>query len=223
MFKFLNHLRKNKLNFKYLIKIHSKTDDTERHNHLNSLLPNDFTTRFKYIIKQNSIASANRRCSYDYYNIKHDIANIKMLNLNILTNWLKYDQHFPEVSNWTPIEKRYHALKNKERMSLTPDIDVPLYEHLFGTINDDHQRLSGNIKVHIINNILHQKLTKCFYFPGTMFMIKHNIFQKAFKNVDYEQIYQSLETGKPDDNKCQSKIHSWERVFTLIIQSHLKN
>ncbi len=221
MFKFFSYLRKNKLNFKYLILLHSKTSKTERDAHFNKLLPLNFAEQLRTFISKNVLASAFRKCSYDYYNIGHTLKYIKLLKLNISTDWSKYDREFPETCHFNPIKKRFHAFQDPvSRFKFTPDIDVPLYKHLFGSVDTDHTIIDGHSKRHIIMSVLRQPLTKCYYFPGTMFMIQHKIFQNAFKDIDYEQIYQSLETGKTDDNKIQSRTHAWERVFTLILQSN---
>jgi hypothetical protein len=220
MFIFLDFLRVNKLEYQYIIKLHSKTTKTERDAHFNTLLPPNFAEHMRTFTCKNVLASGCRKCSYDYYNIRHTLKYIKLLKLNISTDWSKYNSEFPEARHFNPIRKRFHAFQDPvSRFKFTPDIDVPLYNHLFGSVDTDHTIIDGHSKRHIIMSVLRQQLTKCYYFPGTMFTIKYSLLKNAFQGLDYNKIYKDLEKGKLDDNKIQSRTHAWERVFTLILQS----
>ena len=56
-----------------------------------------------------------------------------------------------------------------------------------------------------------------------MFICKYEVLQKAFQHLDYQEIFNSLEEGKLNDNTLQSNTHSWERILPIIFQRQIIN
>ena len=66
-----------------------------------------FTNNSFFGFKYNNFILLLDDIAYDYINIKYDIKNLKMLNINILTDWKKYEEEYPETKVMNVIEKNY--------------------------------------------------------------------------------------------------------------------
>ena len=152
---------------------------------------------------------------YDYINIKYDIKNLKMLNINILTDWKKYEEEYPETKVMNVIEKNYYLKKNKNKNKYVPLIDLELYNYLFIDYKKDHNIINGLNKWKIINEIKSRNEI-LFYYPGTFLFLKYEVIYELFKNISYNDIYKFLENDKLNDKLIQSNTHSWERILPII-------
>ncbi len=226
-FKFLDYLRTKKIEYHSIIKLHSKTIKELRDKLIGSILHEGFN--FDDIKKQGYTMKGWNTILYDYINIKYDLEYVRLLKINLITDWQKLIDKFPVFGSMTAIEKRIVCFNNNkaEKTKLyVPDIDTELYTQLFGDINKDHDFLIGVRKAEVINSIMtsiNSDFKKCIFIPGTIFMHRHKIFIDAFKNIDYTKIYDQLEVGKPLNNFVQSRTHSWERMFSLIARYGCKS
>jgi len=223
-FLFLDYLDNENKTYKWIMKLHTKTDKVFRTAVLNYLLPIDFMSYYNYINNNNITIDGKFKYLYDYINIHKDIKNIRLLNLNVRTTWIDYIKKYNnpntnELKLMDPIARYYYIRHNKLPVDLIPDIDIDLYNQLFKS-QVQNNIISGNEKFQIIKLITQKKNVKnnIWYLPGSMFICKHNILKSAFINNSYKGIYNSLENGKLDDNIIQSNTHSWERIIPIIFQ-----
>ncbi|MBL6846604.1 MAG: hypothetical protein ISQ85_06875 [Planktomarina sp.] len=220
-FLFLDYLRNNKIKMDWLIKIHTKSNKKWRTNLLKNLFPDNFNEMIKKLDDNEIPVHGAYPYPYDYFNIKYDLENIKLLNLNVSKDWTTYTNNYPETLNINVIEKRYHAQNANKNYKFTPDIDLELYNFLFGDQKEDHNIVEGKYKWNLINKIIGKDI-KLYYFPGTFLLLKHEILENIFKDTDYKKIYNSLENQKLDDNIYQSNTHSWERILPISFQLYKK-
>lgn len=214
----MDYMRKNNIIHKWIIKLHTKTDLKWRNQMFDSLIPENFSEFYNKLNNSDLKIYGSYKYQYDYFNIFWDIKNIKLLNLNINLNWEKYENLFPDVKNFKTIEKIKHYLKfNKKNKYLRPDIDQELYENLFGEIKINQELLTGSEKFKLILQIYENDYI-LYYYPGTCFIINHNTWNQIFKDIDYINIFKSLEYNKPNDNIIQSNTHSWERIMSIAFQ-----
>ncbi len=228
-FKFLDYLRNKDIEYHSIIKLHSKTDKESRDRMIGSILHEGFN--FDDIKKEKNYTMKGwKKTPYDYFNIKYDLEYVKLLKINLITDWKKLTDKFPIFKSVNVIEKRYSCFNNdniQKTQQYIPDIDTELYIYLFGDTDKEHNIVTNNRKEGIIRSIIEYSSKnhtwvngyspKCTYIPGTIFMHKHKIFIDAFKNIDYNKIYDQLEDGKLNDCLIQSRTHSWERIFSLIV------
>lgn len=214
-FKFLDYLRNNKINHDWIIKIHSKSNNEWRKRMLEDIFPENFDNFYEELKNKNKIMAGSYKYPYDYINIKYDIKNLKILNINILTDWEKYEEEYPETKVMNVIEKNYYLKKNKNKNKYVPLIDLELYNYLFGNHEKDHNIINGLNKWKIINEIK-SKNEILFYYPGTFLLLKYEVINELFKNISYDDIYNSLENNKLNDKLIQSNTHSWERILPII-------
>ena len=215
-FKFLDYLRKRDVEYHTIIKLHSKTEKDKREKMMNGVLPPDFS--FEKLKDEDIQMKGWKLIPYDYFNIKYDLEHIKLLGLNMKVNWDNANKMFPQIKGMSALEKRIISYQNFGKMKgYIPDIDPDLYKQLFGSLERDHIPITGGRKEGIINSLINKNVLKCKFIPGTIFLHRHNLFINAFKNVDYNKIYHQLEPGKPKNYLVQSRVHSWERIFSFII------
>lgn len=228
-FLFLDYLRTQNISYKWIMKLHTKSDEILRNQMLNHLLPTNFVQYYQYLIKNNISIDGKSKYPYDYVNIHKDINNIRMLKLHIKTSWGTYldncnEKHKKELSHLDALSRYYYIRKNNLSLDLIPEIDIDLYNHLFkGQVQNNI--ITGNQKFDIIKQIIKYNTIKnnLWYYPGTMFICKYEVLQKAFQHLDYHQIFNTLEKGKLDDNTLQSNTHSWERILPIIFQRQTDN
>jgi hypothetical protein len=214
----MDYMRKNNIVHKWIIKLHTKSDPKWRKQMFEALIPDNFANFYEKLNNSNNKIYGAYIFQYDYFNIYWDIKNIKLLNLNATFNWEKYETQFPNVKNLKPIEKVKHYLKfNRNNKHLRPVIDQELYEDLFGEMKIDQELLTGQEKFKLITQI-YENDNVLYYYPGTCFTINHNIWNEIYKDVDYVEIFKSLEYNKPNDNIVQSNTHSWERIMCMAFQ-----
>jgi hypothetical protein len=218
-FLFLSYLRDNKIQHDWILKLHTKSNKKWRNNLLNNLFTENFNQLILKLENNNIPIHGAYPYPYDYFNIKYDLKNLELLNLDFKSNWNSYIEKFPETKNYNLMEKRYHSNKDIRRFKYTPDIDVDLYNYLFNNYKKDHELIDGRYKWSVIQKILGKDI-KLFYYPGTFLLFKHNVMEEIFKNNDYNKIYNSLEENKLDDNIKQSNTHSWERIIPLSFILH---
>jgi hypothetical protein len=228
-FLFLDYLRTENISYKWIMKLHTKTNDILRKQMLNHLLPTNFIKYYQYLIKNNISIDGKIKYPYDYVNIHKDINNIRMLNLNIRTSWKTYlnncnDKHKNELKYIDALSKYYYIRKYNLSLDLIPEIDIDLYNHLFKN-QVQNNIITGNEKFDIIKKIIQTYTEKnnLWYYPGTMFICKYNVLKNTFMHLDYQEIFNSLEKGKLDDNSMQSNTHSWERILSIIFQRQIVN
>lgn len=216
-FLFLDYLRNKNITYDWIIKLHTKSNDKWRDKLLQGLFVNNFNEHLDNLEKNNINVHGSYSFPYDYFNIKFDIKNLELLNVNFIKNWKLYTEKFPETKNYTILEKINHAKKDiKNRVLYLPDIYLEFYDNLFGDYKKDHKVIDGRNKWFILQKLIIMK-KNIIYYPGTYLLIKHKIINKIFKNVNYLEIYKSLEENKLDDNLIQSNTHSWERILPLSI------
>ena len=220
-FLFLDYLRSNNIKMDWLIKIHTKSDKKWRTNLLKNLFPDNFNEMLTKLDNNKIPVHGAYPYPYDYFNIKYDLENINLLNLSINKDWTTYTNNFPETLNLNVIEKRYHAHNVVKNYKFTPDLDLELYNFLFGDQKQDHNLVEGRYKWSLIHKIIGKDI-KLYYFPGTFLLLKHEILENIFKDIDYKKIYKSLENQKLDDNIYQSNTHSWERIIPISFQLYKK-
>ena len=228
-FLFLDYLRTKNISYKWIMKLHTKTDDILRNQMLNHLLPTNFVQYYQYLIKNNMSIDGKNKYPYDYVNIYKDVSNIRMLKLHIKTSWDTYlnncnEEHKKDLSHLDTLSRYYYIRKNKLSLDLIPEIDIDLYNHLFKR-QVQNNIITGTEKFNIIKQIIKNNTTKnnLWYYPGTMFICKYEVLQKAFQHLDYQEIFNSLEEGKLNDNTLQSNTHSWERILPIIFQRQIIN
>jgi hypothetical protein len=214
-FKFLDNIRTKNKKYDWIIKIHSKSHNEWRRKMLEDIFPENFDIYYEELKKNNKIMAGSYKYPYDYFNIKYDIKNLKMLKIKIITDWKKYEEEYPETKNMNVIEKNYFLKKNKEKNKYIPLIDLELYEYLFNDYNNDHNIINGIDKWKIIHEIKSNN-EFLFYYPGTFLFFKYKIIEETFNDISYNDIYNSLENDKPNDKLIQSNTHSWERVLPII-------
>ncbi len=184
-----------------------------------SLIPVDFDNFYKEVIKRDVKFYSSYNFMYDYFNIAYDVEYSKLLNINLIYDWSKAEEKYPELKKMNPIEKNIYNNNNKLDKNVLPDIDVELFNHLFSDLKKNHDIVSGKDKFYILRIIKNlNDNSKLDYAPGTCFIGKHDVFEKSFKDVDIRKMYNSLEEGKPDDNLIQSRTHSLERVICFLFQ-----
>ena len=220
-FFFLEDLRQRNIPHKWIIKLHSKTDEKWRKLMLDRLIPQNFNEFYNWMnSNQNAKIIGAYRYHYDYVNIYYDLDHLKSLGIPVNTNWDKYTENFPSTSGKTPVEKSLHALEDlPHRLSYVPQIDLESYSLLFSSMKPDDTHLVAADKYwDVMFRIAWHKLSKLWYFPGTFFIVNHDALLNLFDGSDLNNIYTSLETGKPDDRTRPSKTHSWERILPVAIQ-----
>jgi len=224
-FLFLDYLRKENKSYKWIMKLHTKSDDILRKQMLEHLLPNNFIQYYQYLIKNNISIDGKHKYQYDYVNIHKDIANIRLLNLKVRTTWKDYLNNCSvelkdKLASLDPLSKYYYIRKHKLSQNLIPDIDIDLYNHLFKS-QVQNNIITGKEKFDILKLIIKNKNNNLWYYPGTMFICKHKFLEHAFRHLDYQSIYSSLEIGKLNDETTQSNTHSWERIIPIIYQRNI--
>ena len=224
-FLFLDYLRKENKSYKWIMKLHTKSDDILRKQMLEHLLPNNFIKYYQYLIKNNISIDGKHKYQYDYVNIHKDIANIRLLNLKVRTTWKDYLNNCSvelkdKLASLDPLSKYYYIRKHKLSQNLIPDIDIDLYNHLFKS-QVQNNIITGKEKFDILKLIIKNKNNNLWYYPGTMFICKHKFLEHAFRHLDYQSIYSSLEIGKLNDETTQSNTHSWERIIPIIYQRNI--
>lgn len=212
--KFIQYMIDNEIHYDFIMKLHSKTNNEWRENMLNSLIPLHFDTFYESLLSKKTNFHCSYLYPYDYFNIKYDVELLKMFGLDINYSWDKAIQHHPEMAKMNSIEKNIYS-KHIDK-ELIPDIDLELYNHLFGNYNLDHTIVSGTEKWRIISKIKRLEGSRLFYAPGTFFMCQQQRLLYFFEKINIERLYQSLEIEKLDDNICQSKTHSLERVLCIL-------
>jgi len=222
---FLDYLRKENKSYKWIMKLHTKSDDILRKQMLEHLLPNNFIQYYQYLIKNNISIDGKHKYQYDYVNIHKDIANIRLLNLKVRTTWKDYLNNCSvelkdKLASLDPLSKYYYIRKHKLSQNLIPDIDIDLYNHLFKS-QVQNNIIAGKEKFDILKLIIKNKNNNLWYYPGTMFICKHHILENAFQHLDYQSIHSSLEIGKLNDETKQSNTHSWERIIPIIYQRNI--
>tara|TARA_B100000242_G_C43050994_1_gene491040 strand:+ start:1354 stop:2295 length:942 start_codon:yes stop_codon:yes gene_type:complete len=224
---FLDYLRIQNISYKWIMKLHTKTDEILRNQMLDHLLPTNFIQYYQYLIKNNICIDGKSKYPYDYVNVQKDINNIRMLKLHINTSWEPYlnncsERHKEELSNLDALSRYYYIRKNNLSLDLIPEIDIDLYNYLFKK-QVQNNIITGNEKFDIIKQIVKYNKIKnnLWYYPGTMFICKYEVFQKAFQQLDYQKIFNSLEEGKLNDDTLQSNTHSWERILPIIFQRQI--
>lgn len=228
-FLFLDYLRKENKSYKWVMKLHTKTDDILRKQMLEQLLPNNFIQYYKYLIKNNISIDGGYKYQYDYVNIHNDITNIRLLKLNIRTSWKDYLNNCSleikdKLISLDPLSKYYYIRKHKLSQNLIPDIDIDLYNHLFKFQVQNHI-ITGKEKFDILKLIIKNQNNNnaLWYYPGTMFICRHQVLTDTFQHIDYQYIYSTLEMGKLNDDTTQSNTHSWERVLPISFQRQIKD
>lgn len=223
-FLFLDYLRKENKLYKWIMKLHTKTDDILRKQMLDHLLPTNFIQYYKNLIKNNISIDGNHKYQYDYINIHKDIANIRLLKLDVRTSWEDYlNNSTPDIKDkllsLDPLSKYYYIRKNNLSQNLIPEIDIDLYNYLF-KYQVENNIINGIEKYNILKIIINQNnnTNNLWYYPGTMFICKHHVLEKVFQHLDYQDIYSSLEKEKLNDTVKQSNTHSWERILPIIFQ-----
>ena len=214
-FLFLNYLIVNNIDYESILKIHSKSNNEWRNKMLNDLIPENFDILYEELIKNNKIIYGSYKYPYDYLNIKYDIENLKLLNLDIRYDWKKYEEEYKETEKLNPIQKNYYFNKNISKNKFIPIIDLELYEYLFGDYKNNHDLINGIDKWSIINK-LKKKSNIIFYYPGTYLLMRYSVLKDIFKDIDLVNIQKNLEKEKLNDKIIQSKTHSWERILPLI-------
>ena len=77
-FLFLDYLRNQNISYKWIMKLHTKTDEILRNQMLNHLLPTNFIQYYQYLIKNNICIDGKSKYPYDYVNIYQDVSNIRI-------------------------------------------------------------------------------------------------------------------------------------------------
>lgn len=216
---FLDYLKKNNLKYDWIMKLHSKTNDNWRNRMFESLIPNDFDNFYKKIINEKNNFYCSYDFIYDYFNIKYDVEYSNLFNLNLIYDWKKAEEKYPELKNMTPVEKNIYNNNKQLDKDLLPHIDCELFNHLFGDYKKQENIVNGKDKFYILKILKNlNNNSKLNYAPGTCFIAKYNVFEEYFKNLNIKDIYDKLEEGKPDDNIIQSRTHSLERVLCFLFQ-----
>lgn len=218
-FCFMDTLKKEGIKYKWILKLHTKTDEDWRTRMLESLIPEDFQSYYNALSSEVKIVGSFQY-AYDYINIYYDLKHLSMLGLKVKTTWDEYTQNFPVTNGKSPLEKGWHALLNPtERRKFVPQIDVETYTYLFGAVTPGGGRiLRCDHQWEMLFRLLWHKISDLHYFPGTCFMIDHAAFDSIYQNVDLLKIYNSLEEGKPDDRIRPTVVHSWERIIPMSFQ-----
>lgn len=224
-FYFLDYLKKENKSYKWIMKLHTKTDDNLREQMLEHLLPNNFIQYYQYLIKNNISIDGRHKYQYDYVNIHKDIANIRLLNLKVRTTWNDYLNNCSlelkrKLTTLDTLSRYYYIRKYKLSTDLIPDIDINLYNHLFKS-QVQNNVITGKEKFNILKLIIKNNKNDLWYYPGTMFICKHEVLENTFQHLDYQDIYSSLELGKLNDETNQSSTHSWERILPIIYQRNI--
>lgn len=214
-FKFLQYSRDNSIKHEWIIKIHTKSDKQWRSKLLNDLFPLNFKECFEDLKKSGRKISGSYIYPYDYVNMKYDISNLKLVNFDIITDWRKYENEYPETKNMNVIEKNFYLKQNREKSRYLPLIDLELYEYLFGDYKKDHALINAMNKWAIIKEIK-SGTEFLHYYPGTFLILNYQTIEKIFKNVSFDDIFDSLEENKLDDTVIQSNTHSWERILPVL-------
>lgn len=207
-FLYMDELIRTNSSAKYVIKLHSKTDDSWMNRMFDALIPMHFSSYFENImVKQ--VCIQGLPFMYDYWNMKDDLFHIEqVLSLDFVDSWTTYDSVYPEAKKLNVPEKINHVLQDKEhRLALAPHIDRSISD-----IQNPKERWER------IKQLGYNKIPRLFYFPGTCFLFHFPTFRHRFQGIDLVKIFESLETGKPDDSRVSSKTHSWERVFPIAFQ-----
>lgn len=113
------------------------------------------------------------------------------------------------------IEKNFYFKQNREKSRFIPLIDLELYEYLFGDYKKDHSLINGVNKWEIIKEIK-SGTEFLHYYSGTFLILNYQTIEKIFKNVSFDDIFDSLEENKLDDTVIQSNTHSWERILPIL-------
>jgi hypothetical protein len=214
-FIFMNYLRENNIKHKWITKIHTKTDPNWRGHMYEYLFPLNFKKFYNELSLDKKMYGAFTH-SYDYMNIYYDIKNIELLGINLITSWDKFTERHTETKGMSVLEKAIYAIVEKKIDDTVPDIDVELYKHLFGEIVPETKLIKNIDKYNAIYNLT-KPLFKLNYYPGTCFIFSQSHFEDIFKNINYIDIFNSLEPGKLNDNLHQSNTHSWERIIPIAL------
>lgn len=215
LFLFLNYLRKKKLKFRWIMHLHTKTDDDWRQKMLNDLIPENYDIFWKNInVESKKYVGTNFKYSYDYVNFSYDIDHLEKLGLEMTTDWNKYKEIYKETKDYGIVERVHHALRKKEHLQYVPHIDKESVSVLFG----DFKNILPGYIWNIMRQINYDKISRLFYFPGTFFMCRHKSLEEIFCNLDFKVLYSELEKGKLDDRYKMSRTHSWERVIPIAFQ-----
>lgn len=220
-FYFMDTLRKENIKYKWILKLHTKTDEEWRTRMLESLIPEDFQSFYDSLLQNpNAKIVGSFQYAYDYVNLYYDLRHLNTLGLKVNTTWDTYSKMFPVTQGKSPLEKGWHALlKPEERIEFVPQIDVETYTYLFGAVTPNGGRLLRcDHQWEMLFRLLWHKLSGLHYFPGTCFIVNHEAFENVYQKVDLLKIYNSLEEGKPDDRVRPTIVHSWERIIPMSFQ-----
>lgn len=216
-FLFMDYLRENKITHKWITKIHTKTDNEWRNHMYNALFPDPYSSLSKNLIDKTHIYGSYTY-AYDYAQLYWDLKHFDMLGVKVNTKWNKFIEKHPETKDMTAYERNLYIIMNN--MLTDPDIpyiDLELYTQLFGEPQKEQTLVPTPFKFTKGMLFLTKLTSRAKYIPGTCFIFRHDIMENKFKNISYKEIYDNLETGKPNDMEIISKTHSWERVLPMLL------
>jgi hypothetical protein len=207
LFLFFDYLRKKDINYDYVVHLHTKTDPNWRKTMLDKLFPINYEK-----LSSEKIIGAFTYC-YDYLNFFYDLEHLQMLGLSLgNVDWNEYKQHYPDKQGF--LQRVVHASKDKSRIRHVPLIDIETFLTLFGNMDETFPAQAWNT----LQVMGYEKISRLHYFPGNFLIFEYQCIKEIFDGVDFIKIYDSLETGKPDDRICMSRTHSWERVIPIAFQ-----